>query len=158
MGIKKFKPITPSLRFKVISDFSEITKSVPEKSLTTSINRCSGRNNRGRITVRRRGGGAKRKYRLIDFKRDKFDVSGEVIGIEYDPNRSARIALIEYPDKERRYIIWPDKLNVGDRVVSAFDSQVDIRAGNAMRLKYIPMGTLVHGMELEPGEGAVMAR
>ena len=116
MGVRKFRPVTPSQRFKVISDFSEITKSQPEKSLTTSLKKSGGRNNRGRITVRRRGGGSKRKYRLIDFKRDKYDVLGEVIAIEYDPNRSARIALIKYPDAELRYIIWPDKLKVGDKV------------------------------------------
>jgi len=158
MGIKKFKPVTASLRAKIISDFSEITKERPEKSLTSSLKKTGGRNNRGRITVRHRGGGAKRKYRLIDFKRDKFDVEGRVVAIEYDPNRSPRVALIEYPDKEKRYIIWPDNLRVGNTVISSYDSQVDIRPGNAMRLKYIPMGTLVHGLELEPGQGAVMVR
>ncbi len=158
MGVKKFRPITPSLRFKVISDFSEVTKTQPEKSLLVSLKKSGGRNNRGRITIRRRGGGAKRKYRIIDFKRDKFDVEGEIIAIEYDPNRSARIALIEYPDKERRYIVMPDKVKVGDKIVSAFDSQIDIRPGNAMRLKHMPMGTLVHNLELTPGKGAIMAR
>ena len=158
MGVKKYKPVTPSLRFKVISDFSEVTKERPEKSLTKYLNKSGGRNNRGRITIRRRGGGSKRKYRLIDFKRDKFDVEGEVIAIEYDPNRSARIALIEYPDKEKRYIVWPDKLGVGDKIVSASDSQVDIKPGNSMKLKHIPMGTLVHNMELEPGKGGILVR
>ena len=158
MGVKKFRPVTPSLRFKVISDFSEVTKDKPEKSLTASLKKSAGRNNRGRITVRRRGGGNKRKYRIIDFKRDKFDIEGEVIAIEYDPNRSARIALLEYPDKERRYIIWPDKLKVSDKVVSAFDSQVDIKPGNSMRLRHMPMGTLVHNMELEPGRGGILVR
>ena len=158
MGVKKFKPITPSLRFRVISDFTEVTKDRPEKSLTKSLTKSGGRNNRGRITVRRRGGGSKRKYRDIDFKRDKFDVEGEVIAIEYDPNRSARIALLEYPDKERRYIIWPDKLSVGDKVISALESQVDIRPGNSMKLKYIPMGTFVHNMELQPGKGGILVR
>lgn len=158
MGLKKFRPITPSSRFKVISDFSELTKSRPEKSLTASLKKSGGRNNRGRITMRRRGGGHKRKYRVVDFKRDKFDVLGEVIAIEYDPNRSARIALIEYPDKEKRYTLWPDKLKVGDKIISAFDSQVDIKPGNCMKLKHIPMGTLVHNMELEPAKGGVLAR
>lgn len=158
MGVKKFRPVTPSLRFKVISDFSEITKDRPEKSLTTSLKKSGGRNNRGRITVRRRGGGNKRKYRIIDFKRDKFDVEGEVIAIEYDPNRSARIALLEYPDRERRYIIWPDKLKVSDKVVSAFDSQVDIKPGNSMKLRHMPMGTLIHNLELEPGRGGILVR
>jgi large subunit ribosomal protein L2 len=158
MGVKKFRPVTPSLRFKVISDFSEVTKDRPEKSLTASLKKSGGRNNRGRITVRRRGGGTKRKYRIIDFKRDKFDVEGQVIAIEYDPNRSARIALLEYPDKERRYIIWPDKLKVSDKIVSAFDSQIDIKPGNSMRLRHMPMGTLVHNMELEPGRGGILVR
>ncbi len=158
MGVKKFRPITPSLRFKVISDFSEITKDRPEKSLTVSLKKTGGRNNRGRITSRRRGGGAKRKYRIIDFKRDKFDVEGNVMAIEYDPNRSSRIALIQYPDKEKRYIIWTDKLVVGDVIISTLDSQAPIRAGNAMRLKHIPMGTLIHCMELMPGRGAILAR
>jgi len=122
MGIREFKPVTASLRFKVISNFSEVTKTKPEKSLTASIKRTGGRNNRGRITMRRRGGGSKRKYRIIDFIRNKFDVQGEVIAIEYDPNRTSRIALIKYLDEEKRYIIWPDKLRVGDKIISAFDS------------------------------------
>lgn len=158
MGIRKFKPLNPSLRWKMISDFSEVTKARPEKALTTHLKKSGGRNNRGRMTIRHRGGGSKQKYRIIDFKRDKFDIAGRVVAVEYDPNRTSRIALIEYPDKERRYIIWPDNLKVGDEVISAFDSQVDIRPGNAMRIKYIPMGTLIHCLELEPGKGAVMVR
>ena len=158
MGVKKFRPVTPSQRFKVISDFSEVTKSQPEKSLLTSLKKSGGRNNRGRITVRRRGGGSKRKYRLIDFKRDKFDILGEVIAIEYDPNRSARIALIKYSDAELRYIIWPDKLEVGDKIISAADAQVDIKPGNCMKLKHMPMGTIVHNIELNPGRGGILAR
>ena len=158
MGVKKFRPVTPSQRFKVISDFSEVTKSQPEKSLITSLKKSGGRNNRGRITVRRRGGGSKRKYRLIDFRRDKFDISGEVIAIEYDPNRSARIALIKYSDAELRYIIWPDKLKVGDKIISAADTQVDIKPGNCMKLKHMPMGTIVHNIELNPGRGGILAR
>lgn len=158
MGIKKFKPVTASLRFKAISDFFEITKTRPEKSLTQSLKKSGGRNNRGRITIRHRGGGSKRKYRIIDFKRDKFDSEGKVIAIEYDPNRSARLALVEYLDKEKRYIIWPDKLEVGDKVISTFDSQADIKPGNSMKLKYIPMGTVIHNIELEPAKGGVLAR
>lgn len=158
MGIKQFKPITPVKRFQLISDFSEITKDSPEKSLVCSLRKTGGRNNRGRITSRRRGGGHKQKYRVIDFKRDKFNAEANVLAIEYDPNRSARLALVEYPDKERRYIIWPDKLNVGDKVVSSLDSQVDIKPGNAMKLDCIPLGTVLHNIELEPGKGAVMAR
>ncbi len=158
MGIKRFKPITPSLRFRAISDFSELTKFKPEKSLTFSLKKSAGRNNRGRITMRRLGGGSKRRYRFIDFLRDKFDVAGEVIAIEYDPNRSANIALIEYPDRQRRYIIWPDKLKVGDKITSASDSQIDIKPGNSMKLKFIPMGTLVHAVELEPHRGAILGR
>ncbi len=158
MGVKKFKPVTASLRFRIISDFGEITKDKPEKSLVKSLKKSGGRNNKGRITIRRRGGGNKRKYRMIDFKRDKFDNEAKVIAIEYDPNRSSRIALIEYPDNEKRYIIWPDKLNVGDSVMSAYDSQIAIRPGNAMRLKHIPMGTLVHNIEMEPGKGGILVR
>jgi len=158
MGVKKFRPVVPSLRFKAISDFSEITRSRPEKSLTASLKKSGGRNNRGRITSRRRGGGSKRKYRIIDSKRDRFTDLAEVISIEYDPNRSARIALLEYSDKERRYIIWPDKLKVGDKVISSQDSQVDIKPGNSMKLKYIPMGTFLHNLELTPGKGGVLVR
>jgi large subunit ribosomal protein L2 len=158
MGIQKFKPITPALRFKAISDFSEITKDSPEKSLCVALRKSGGRNNRGRITSRRRGGGHKQLYRIIDFTRNKYDIVGEVKSVEYDPNRSSRIALVEYADQEKRYIIWPDKLNVGDRVVSALDSQVDIKPGNAMRLKHIPLGTLIHNIELNPNLGATFVR
>jgi len=158
MGVRKFKPITPALRFKVISDFSEVTKARPEKSLTTSIKKTGGRNNRGRITMRRRGGGSKRKYRIIDFIRNKFDVQGEVIAIEYDPNRTSRIALVKYSDEEKRYIIWPDKLKVGDKIISALDSRIDMRPGNSMKLKHMPMGTFIHNVELEPGKGGVLIR
>ncbi|MDD4955618.1 MAG: 50S ribosomal protein L2 [Candidatus Omnitrophica bacterium] len=158
MGIKTFRPVTPTQRFKVNADFSEITKSTPEKSLTKSIRKTGGRNNNGRITTRHIGGGNKQKYRIIDFKRDKFDVEAVVLSIEYDPNRSARIALLEYPDKEKRYIIWPDKLSVGDKISSASDSQVDIKPGNCMKLKYMPLGTLIHNIELIPGRGGIMIR
>jgi len=158
MGVRKYKPITPALRFKAISDFSEVTKKSPEKSLTKALKKTGGRNNRGRITMRRRGGGSKRKYRIIDFIRNKFDVQGEVVAIEYDPNRTSRIALVKYSDQEKSYIIWPDKLKVGDKIVSAFDSQVDIRPGNSMKIKHIPMGTFIHNVELTPGKGGVLVR
>ena len=158
MGIKKFRPVTSSLRFKVISDFSEITKSKPEKSLVGVAKKTGGRNNYGRITSRRRGGGHKRRYRIIDFKRDRFDEEALVLAIEYDPNRSARIALVEYPDKEKRYIIWPAGLKVGDKVISASDSQIDIKPGNSMKLKHIPLGTIIHNIELEPYKGAKLIR
>jgi len=158
MGVKKFKPVTPSLRFKVISDFSEITKSKPERSLLRPLKKTGGRGYRGRICVRRRGGGHKRRYRVIDFKRDKFDMEAKVIAIEYDPNRSARIALVEYLDKERRYIIWPKGLNVGDRIMSVKGRQIDIKPGNCMELKYIPLGTVVHNVELEADKGATLVR
>jgi large subunit ribosomal protein L2 len=158
MGTKKYRPVTPTLRYKVIPDFSEITKVKPEKSLTESIKKSGGRNNKGRLTMRRRGGGHKRKYRIIDFKRDKFDVSGEVISVEYDPNRSARIALVQYPDNERRYIIWPDKLNVGDKVISSLSERVDIRPGNSMKLDVMPMGTVIHNIELDPDRGGTFVR
>ncbi|MBU1112848.1 MAG: 50S ribosomal protein L2, partial [Candidatus Omnitrophica bacterium] len=137
MGVKKFRPMLPSLRFKAISDFAEITRDYPEKSLLVSLKKSGGRNNRGRVTSRHRGGGSKQRYRIIDYKRDKFDQLAEVLTIEYDPNRSARIALVEYFDKERRYIIWPDKLKVADKIVSSFDEQVDIKPGNSMKLKHI---------------------
>lgn len=158
MGVKKLKPVTASMRFAVISDFKEITKEKPEKSLVLPLRKSGGRNNLGRITVRRRGGGHKRKYRIIDFKRDKFDTPAKVVAIEYDPNRSARIALLEYPDKEKRYILWPKDLGVSDTVVSARDYQGEIKPGNAMKLKYIPLGTLIHNIELEPGKGGKLVR
>ena len=158
MGIKKFKPVTPSARFRSGPDFSEITREKPQKSLTVSIKKTGGRNNSGKITIRRRGGGHKRRYRIIDFRRDKFDTEGKVIAIEYDPNRSARIALIEYSDKEKRYILLPDKLNVGNTVISASDYQASIKPGNSMALKHIPLSTLIHNVELQAGKGGVLVR
>ncbi|MCM8773873.1 MAG: 50S ribosomal protein L2 [Candidatus Omnitrophica bacterium] len=158
MGLKKFKPLTGGLRFKVISDFSEITKDKPEKSLVVPLKKSGGRNNYGCITLRRRGGGHKRKYRIIDFKRDKFDISAEVIAIEYDPNRSARIALLKYEDGEKRYIICPEGLKVGDKIISASDRQVDIVPGNCMKLSYIPLGTVIHNIELNPKRGGCLVR
>lgn len=158
MGIKKYKPKTPGLRMRKGSDFSEVTKKRPEKSLTKALKSSGGRNNRGRITVRRKGGGNKRKYRLVDFKRDKFDATAEVLAIEYDPNRNARLALVKYQDGEKRYIIWPAKLKIKDEVISASESRVAIKPGNSMKLKYMPLGTVVHNIELNPGQGAVFAR
>ncbi|MCF7873252.1 MAG: 50S ribosomal protein L2 [Candidatus Omnitrophica bacterium] len=158
MGIKKYKPTSPGLRTRKTSDFSEVTKNKPEKTLTKSLRRSGGRNNQGKITMRRRGGGSKRKYRVVDFKRDKFDKEAEVLAIEYDPNRNARLALVKYPDEEKRYIIWPAKLKVKDKIISASESRTSIKPGNSMKLKYVPMGTLIHNIELNPGRGAVLVR
>ncbi len=158
MGIKRFKPITPGLRHKVSFDYAEITKQEPEKSLITGIKRGkgNGRNNNGRITVRHRGGGNKKFYRVIDFKRRKFNVEAKVVAIEYDPNRSARIALLHYVDGIKSYIVAPNGLKIGDRVISG--EKVDIRTGNAMVIRNIPVGTVLHNIELKPGKGAQMAR
>ena len=158
MAIRKLKPDTPSRRYMSVSSFDEITKKRPERSLTKPLKKTGGRNNLGRITSRRRGGGHKRRYRLIDFKRNKFNMAGKVTSIEYDPNRSSRIALIQYEDNEKRYIIAPDGLNVNDTVISSKDSKVDFKTGNALLLKDIPDGMLVHNIELKPGKGAQMAR
>ena len=158
MAVRKLKPDTPSRRYMSISTFDEITKKTPERSLTRPLKKTGGRNNLGRITSRRRGGGHKRRYRLIDFKRNKFNMIGEVIAIEYDPNRSSRIALIQYKDNEKRYIIAPDGLKVKDSVISSRDSKVEFKTGNALLLKDIPDGMLVHNIELKPGKGAQMAR
>jgi large subunit ribosomal protein L2 len=156
MGLKQFRPITPGQRGKVALDFSDITKSTPEKSLLKKRNRSDGRNANGRITVRRRGGGHKRKYRIIDFKRDKAGIPAKVVGVEYDPNRSSRIALLSYADGEKRYIICPLGLETGSVVVSGPGS--DIKPGNALALSDIPVGEVVHNIELRPGGGAKMAR
>ena len=139
-----------------ISDFSEVTASSPERSLVVSLSKKGGRNNRGRITVRRRGGGHKRRYRLIDFKRDKFNVPGKVATVEYDPNRSANIALIHYVDGEKRYILHPRNLNVGDTIITS--DEADIKPGNSMRLTAIPLGTWIHNIELTIGRGGQMCR
>jgi len=157
MGIKKVKPTTPGRRGVTFDDFSDITKTKPEKSLIVIKKRKSGRNSQGRITVRHRGGGAKRYIRLIDFKRDKFDISAEVASIEYDPNRGARIALLRYDDGDKRYIIAPIGLKVGQKIVSS-KKQIEIKTGNAMPIKYIPAGVAIHNIELEPGRGAKLAR
>lgn len=156
MPIKKFRPITPSLRFKTVSSFEEITKDTPEKSLVEPNKKSGGRNNRGRITSRRRGGGHRRKYRRIDFKRDKVGVPAIVHSIEYDPNRSARIALLHYVDGEKRYILAPIGLRVGDEVASGADAE--IRPGNALPLANIPLGSNVHNVELKPGKGGQIGR
>lgn len=156
MGIKRFKPYTPSRRFMTVSDFSEITKTEPEKSLTVGFVRGTGRNNQGRITCRHKGGGHKRRYRIIDFRRDKIGVPAKVAAIEYDPNRSARIALLVYADGEKRYILWPEGLKVGDTVIAGPDAE--IKVGNALPLRNIPVGTIVHNVELKPGKGGQLAR
>ena len=156
MGIKKYNPPTPGLSGMTVSTFEEITCATPEKSLTVTLKKHSGRNSRGKITVRHRGGGYRPKYRIIDFKRDKDGIPGTVATIEYDPNRSANIALISYADGEKRYIIAPNKLNVGDVIVSGPDS--DIKVGNALPVANIPVGTIVHNIELKPGKGGQMVR
>ncbi|NPA17206.1 50S ribosomal protein L2 [Persephonella sp.] len=156
MGVRKLKPVTNGTRHAILYDFSEITKKEPEKSLLEPLVKKAGRNNQGRITVRHKGGGHKRRYRIIDFKRDKWGVPAKVAAIEYDPNRSARIALLHYADGEKRYIIWPEGLKVGDTVVAGPDAE--IKVGNALPLENIPVGTFVHNIELTPGKGGQLAR
>ena len=156
MGIRQFKPVTKGTRFRSVSDFSEITRSTPEKSLVEPLKKSGGRDNHGHIAMRRRGGGHKRMYRKVDFRRERFGVVATVKEIEYDPNRSARIALVEYADGEKRYILQPKGLSVGDRVVSGPGS--DVRTGNALPLREMPLGTFVHNIELHPGKGGQMAR
>ena len=156
MGIKKYKPTSPGRRFATVSDFAEITRDRPEKSLTQAISKTGGRNAYGRKTSRHRGGGAKRKYRTVDFKRDKDGVPAKVAHIEYDPNRSARIALLNYRDGEKRYILCPNDLSLGDTVVSGLGA--DVKPGNAIPLGSIPVGTTVHAVELKPGAGAKIVR
>jgi large subunit ribosomal protein L2 len=156
MGIRRHKPTTPTLRYQTVSTFEEVTRKRPQKGLTAPIKSKGGRNSYGRITMRYRGGGHKRTYRIIDFKRDKFGIPAKVASVEYDPNRSARIALLHYVDGEKRYILAPAGLNVGDRVVSGPGSE--IRVGNTLPLKDIPLGTEVHNVELVPGGGGQLAR
>lgn len=156
MAIKKLKPVTPGQRFRTVSDFAELTASTPEKSLLRPLKKTGGRNNRGRVTAFQRGGGHKRRYRVIDFKRDKLDIPARVSTIEYDPNRSGRIVLLVYADGEKRYILWPNGLKVGDTVVAGND--VAFNVGNALPLGQIPLGTLVHNVELQLGRGGQMAR
>ena len=158
MPLRKLKPNTPGQRFMSVPTFEEITKTKPERSLTEALRKTGGRNNLGRITSRHRGGGHKRRYRIIDFKRNKFDIFGEVLSIEYDPNRSSRIALIMYEDNEKRYIIAPDGLGVGDKIISSKDNKIEFKKGNCLMLKNIPEGMLIHNIELKPGKGAQLAR
>jgi len=156
MGIKTYNPYTPSRRQMTGSDFSEITKTAPEKSLVVSLSKNSGRNNQGKITVRHRGGGNRRKYRLVDFKRKKAGIAAKVIGIEYDPNRTANIALICYADGEKAYILAPAGLKVGMKVMSG--AEAEVRPGNCLPLSAIPVGTMVHNIELYPGKGGQLVR
>lgn len=156
MAIKNYKPTTPSRRNMSVTDYSELSKVAPEKSLLRPLNKKAGRNNYGRITVRHRGGGNRRKYRIIDFKRRKFDVPGKVLTLEYDPNRSSHIALVEYADGEKRYIIAPQGLKVSQEVMAG--EHADIKLGNALELSNIPVGTFIHNVELYPGKGAQLAR
>ena len=156
MAIKSYKPTTPSRRQRTCTDYSGLAKVAPEKSLLEPLKKHSGRNNLGRITVRHRGGGNRRKYRVIDFKRDKADMKATVLTLEYDPNRTAHIALVQYEDGEKRYIIAPNGLKVGDTVVSG--KQADIKPGNALPMASIPTGTFIHNIELYPGKGAQLAR
>jgi large subunit ribosomal protein L2 len=156
MALKKFRPVTAASRFRSVSKFDEVTRSEPEKSLTEGLSKKSGRNHHGRLTSRHRGGGHKRRYRRIDFRRNKYGVPGTVKEIEYDPNRSARIALIHYADGEKRYILHPRGLEVGDKIVSGPGSEP--RLGNALPLREIPLGTTVHAVEFVPGKGAQMGR
>lgn len=157
MAVRHLKPTSAGRRWQTVSDFKEITSTKPEKSLLEPLNKKTGRNNNGRITTRHQGGGTKRKYRRIDFKRKKDDVPAKVATIEYDPNRSARIALLHYVDGAKAYILAPQGLKVGDKVISG-KKDVDIKPGNAMPLSEIPVGTLVHAVEFQPGKGAAMAR
>lgn len=156
MAIKTYKPTTPGHRQMSVTDYSALSKVEPEKSLLTSLKKNSGRNSYGRITVRHRGGGNRRKYRIIDFKRDKADMKANVLTIEYDPNRSAHIALVQYEDGEKRYIIAPNGLKVGDVIMSG--PNADIKPGNALPMTNIPVGTFIHNVELHPGKGAQLAR
>ena len=156
MGIRKINPTSPGQRGMIKSDYQEITTDTPEKSLLTPIKKKAGRNNTGRITCRHKGGGHKQQYRIIDFRRDKFDIEATVTTIEYDPNRNVRISLVVYADGEKRYILTPEGLKVGDKVVSSKDA--DIKTGNALPLENIPLGTMVHNIEMTPGNGGVMVR
>ncbi|MGI6175020.1 MAG: 50S ribosomal protein L2 [Christensenellales bacterium] len=156
MAIKKYNPTSPARRFMTVSTFEEITTNKPEKSLLTDIKKTAGRNQKGRITIRHRGGGAKRKYRIIDFKRNKDGIPAKVATIEYDPNRSANIALLHYADGEKRYIIAPLGIKVGDMIMSGPDA--DIKPGNALPIQNIPLGTMIHNIEMLPGKGAQLCR
>lgn len=156
MALRKSNPVTPGTRQLILTDRSHLWKGAPEKTLTEGLSSKGGRNNYGRVTVRFRGGGHKRRYRLVDFCRDKFDVDGVVERIEYDPNRTSFIALIKYADGELRYILAPQRLKVGDKVVAG--EKVDVKPGNAMRLRSMPVGTIIHNIEMKPGKGGQLAR
>ena len=156
MGIKRYKPYTPSRRHMTVSTFEEITKKTPEKSLVVHLKKNSGRNSQGKITVRHKGGGAKIKYRLVDFKRNRDGIPAKVVGIEYDPNRTANIALIVYADGVKSYILAPLGLNVGDTVMSG--AEAEVRVGNSLSMKYIPVGANIHNIEMKPGKGAQLVR
>jgi large subunit ribosomal protein L2 len=156
MAVRRFKPVTPGTRFRVGGDYSDVTTNVPEKSLVVSIKKSGGRNHSGKMTMRYLGGGHKKSYRLIDFKRDKKDIPATVATIEYDPNRTARIALVNYADGEKRYIIAPEGLQVGQVIVSGETAAPEV--GNALPLKSIPLGSIIHNIELNPGQGASIAR
>ncbi len=158
MGNKKYKPTTASMRWTTLSDFKEITKKRPERRLTQPLKKTGGRNNRGRITTRHIGGGHKRQYRLIDFARNKFDVTAQVVAIEYDPNRTCRIALLRYADGEKRYMLAPFGVKVGDMVASSRGGELEVKNGNAMPLQYMPLGTFIHNVELVKGRGGQIAR
>lgn len=162
MAVRKLKPTSPGRRFQTVSDFEEITRTTPEKSLCEGLPKKAGRNNNGRVTSRRRGGGVKRLYRIIDFKRNKIGVPAVVAEIEYDPNRTARIALLHYADGEKRYILSPVGLKQGDTVMSGVDSRTgqaaDIKPGNALQMSRIPVGTIIHNIEMSPGRGGQLCR
>jgi large subunit ribosomal protein L2 len=156
MAIKRFRPLTPSLRFRTVPDFAEITSTVPEKSLLEPMSKSGGRNNKGRVTAFQRGGGHRRHYRIIDFRREKHGIPARVASIEYDPNRSARIALLHYADGEKRYIVAADGIGVDEVLLSG--AQAEIKSGNSMPLERMPLGTTVHNIEMRPGKGAQMVR
>ena len=156
MGVKRFRPYTPSRRHMTVSDFSEITKKEPEKSLVVHLKSTAGRNNQGKITVRHMGGGAKKKYRIIDFKRNKDGIPARVVGIEYDPNRTANIALLSYADGEKRYILAPHGLKVNDVLMNG--TEAEVRLGNALPMRNIPIGSQIHNLEMKPGAGGQLVR
>ncbi|MBN1301288.1 MAG: 50S ribosomal protein L2 [Melioribacteraceae bacterium] len=156
MAIRKLKPNTPGTRYMSIAAFDEVTKATPEKSLTVALSKSGGRNNNGRVTSKARGGGHKRRYRIIDFKRNKINIPAKVFSIEYDPNRSSRIALLHYADGEKRYILAPDGLKVGDTIMSG--DKAEIKVGNALKLKDLPLGSFIHNVELKPGKGGQLGR
>ncbi|MCL2461159.1 MAG: 50S ribosomal protein L2 [Defluviitaleaceae bacterium] len=156
MGVKRYRPYTPSRRNMTVSDFAEITKKKPEKALMERVKNTAGRNNQGKITVRHIGGGAKKQYRIIDFKRNKDGVPAKVVGIEYDPNRTANIALLSYLDGEKRYILAPNGLKVGDKLMSG--DSAEVRVGNCLPMRLIPVGTEIHNLEMKPGKGAQLVR